>query len=242
MTISTTLRRHAARILITLTIATAALACAEHASPELEDTYGLEEELALDTELSTSTHDRLQRLEQMVQSFRRTQDREAIEAVASCYGRAQDAIFLHWQDREAGRLEALDILRTCFTEDVEVSLFFFDGPEPAVTTSSLEAWVDFVSSFATSGDYTSARHLIGNVHVELTGPDTARMTSSSITPHYIRGTTDPTGQPTVDLVIGNYVDELVREDGVWRTHRKLVVADEYWRGLGFYPLGQAAAE
>lgn len=212
-------------------------ACTESATASAESAA-----FTLVGEQVTASGDLRARVRRVERAVRRAEDREAIETVAACYGRAQDVLFLNWQDREAGRLEALDIFRTCFTEDVEITLFFLNSPEPASQTFSLSAWVDFVVGFAEDGDYTSARHLIGNVLVESIDGNTARMVSESLTPHFIRHTgTDPA--PTADFITGNYVDELVRgPDGVWRTYKKIIVADEYWRGQGVYPIGQASAE
>lgn len=163
------------------------------------------------------------------------EDREAIRSVAECYGRGHDEIFRHLRGDQS---PSLAILRRCFTDDVQTDVFFFTETAPMAQLTSLAQLVGFIEQFAIDTSYTSARNIVGDIGIEFTGPDTAVMVSATSTPHFIQPP-GPGVQPTVDLVSARYRDEVVRgADGVWRTRKKALILDQFWRGSGSYPFAQ----
>jgi SnoaL-like domain len=172
-------------------------------------------------------------LDDLAARTRELEDREAIRDAAACYGQGHDEIFGHLG---ADQTESLAILRECHTDDLATKVFFFDESTPTDELASLEELVGFIEQFAIDTGYTGARNVVGDIRIDFTGPDTAVMTSATQTPHFIQGTADPAGAPTLDVVSARYVDELRRgEDGVWRSHKKSLIIDQIWRGIGFYP-------
>lgn len=160
------------------------------------------------------------------------EDREAIRSAADCYGRGHDEIFRHLQGDQRA---SLAILRKCHVDDVATDIFFFTEDAPMAQLTSLEQLVGFIEQFAVNSKYTSARNVPGDIAIELTGPDTAVMTSATSAPHFIQSP-GPGVQPTLDVVSAHYRDELARgTDGVWRTTRKALTIDQFWRGTGSYP-------
>lgn len=163
------------------------------------------------------------------------EDNAAIRGVIDCYGHGHDTIFFHLGGDQR---EALGILRHCFTDDVATQIVFFDGTQPAVKLSSLAELVGFVEQFAISSHYRSARNTPGDVQISRTGPDRARILSSTVAPHYLRKVGDDPATPvSVDLISARYVNDVVRgRDGVWRTQAFTLSLDELWRATGAYPL------
>lgn len=160
------------------------------------------------------------------------EDREAIRGVAECYGRGHDEIFRHLQGDQA---PSLAILRGCFTDDVQTDVYFFDEATPTARLTSLAQLVGFIEQFAVNTGYTGARNVVGDIGITFTGEATAVMVSATATPHFIAAS-GPGAQPTVDLVSARYRDEVVRgADGVWRSRKKALVIDQFWRGTGSYP-------
>lgn len=161
------------------------------------------------------------------------EDREAIRTAVACYGRGHDEIFRHLQGNQS---PSLAILRECFTDNVTSDVYFFNSPTPTAQLTTLDQLVGFIEQFAIDNSYTGARNIVGDVAIEFTGPDTARVLSATSTPHFIAPVNSPQAEPTVDVVSARYIDEMVRgSDGVWRSRHKTLILDEFWRGTGFYP-------
>jgi SnoaL-like domain len=172
-------------------------------------------------------------LDDLAARTRALEDREAIRDAAACYGQGHDEIFRHLG---ADQSDALAILRECHTDDLATAVFFFDESTPTDELATLEELVRFIEQFAIDTGYTGARNVVGDIRIDFTGPDSAVMTSATQTPHFIQGTADPAGAPTLDVVSARYVDELERsEDGTWRSRKKSLLIDQIWRGIGFYP-------
>jgi hypothetical protein len=160
------------------------------------------------------------------------EDRAAIREAADCYGRGHDEIFRHLQGDQRA---ALAILRNCHVDDVATDIFFFTEATPMAQLTSLAQLVGFIEQFAVNSKYTSARNVPGDIQIDLTGPDTAVMLSSTSAPHFIQSPAAGV-QPTLDLVSAHYRDQLARgADGTWRTTKKALIIDQIWRGSGAYP-------
>ena len=178
------------------------------------------------TELSAQIEDLSVRTQEL-------EDREAIRSAVACYGRGHDEIFRHLQGDQS---PSLAILSECFTADVTSDVYFFNSPTPTTQLTTLAQLVGFIEQFAIDNSYTGARNIVGDVGIEFTGPDTARVLSATSTPHFIAPANAPQNEPTVDVVSARYIDEMVRgSDGVWRSRHKTLILDEFWRGTGFYP-------
>lgn len=156
-------------------------------------------------------------------------------SVASCYGRGHDLIFKHLGGDQSA---ALALLRGCFAEDVKSEFYFFNSPEP-VRLANLNELVSFIENFALTAGYHSARNTPDNLEVSPTGPRTARLAASGVTPHFSIAPATP-GEPAfVDWVSARYQHKLqLDKDGIWRTTRFVIHIDEIWRAQGAYPLGQ----
>ena len=172
-------------------------------------------------------------LEDLAVRTQELEDRQAIAATAACYGRGHDEIFRHLQGDQS---VARTMLSKCHTDDIKSEVYFFADPSPMATLDSLDGLIGFIENFAVQSHYTGARNIVGDIDIQFTGPDTATMLSATSTPHFIQGTGDQAGEPTVDVVSARYIDELVRgKDGAWRSSKKTLILDEFWRGTGFYP-------
>jgi hypothetical protein len=74
------------------------------------------------------------------------------------------------------------------------------------------------------------------VQVDITGPASARVQSSTVAPHFV--TLGPKS-PATDVVEARYVSDAVRgNDGVWRVVGFDPVVQQIWRGVGVYPFAQ----
>lgn len=162
---------------------------------------------------------------------------QAIEETQYCYGRAQDVVYRNYADLEKARSDGMKGFLKCFAEDADITISLH-GTQVLYEATDVADWIDFVVNFGQTNKYLSTRHLIGNVEVELTGPDTAIAYSAGSTPHFVMGS-DTEEQPVIDWIIGNYYSELKLIDGEWKITKFILDADEYARSPGFYPLGQS---
>jgi SnoaL-like domain len=161
-------------------------------------------------------------------------DRQDIRSVIDCYGMGHDLIFNHLGGDHS---DALNVLRRCNTDDLVTNVYLFDETKPAARLDSLSAFVGFVEGFALQQGYSSARNVPGNVHIEFTGPSSAKVWSSTVAPHFLtNGAPAATDRPTVDIVSARYVDTVVRgDDDTWRTVERDLIVQQIWRGEGAYP-------
>ena len=161
------------------------------------------------------------------------EDLEAVRAIPACYGYAHDLIFKHLGGDQT---EAINALRRCHVSALTTNVFLFNEVTATTTLHSIHDLIGFVESFAKDQGYSSARNVPGNVQVELTGPATARVQSSTVAPHFL--TIGPKS-PATDFVEARYVNNVVRgNDGVWRTVEFDLVVQQIWRGVGTYPFAQ----
>jgi hypothetical protein len=165
---------------------------------------------------------------------RHLSDLQELRGIIDCYGTGHDLIF---QDLGGSHREALDVLRRCHVEDLITNVFLFDESKPAQRLDSLTAFVGFVDGFAQQNGYSSARNVPGNVQIVFTDPGTARISSSTVAPHFLtNGPPTPSDRPTLDLVQARYVDTAKRApDGTWRTVARDLFVQQIWRGEGAYP-------
>ena len=165
--------------------------------------------------------------------LQRIEDLEAVRAIPACYGYGHDLIFKHLG---ADQTEAIAALQRCHVNALTTHVFLFDERTAATTLHSIRDLVAFIESFAKDQGYSSARNVPGNVQVELTGPTTARVQSSTVAPHFL---TLGSKSPATDLVEARYVSDVVRgSDGVWRAVEFDLVVQQIWRGVGVYPFAQ----
>lgn len=136
---------------------------------------------------------------------------EEIEKLSVCYALATDAI-------GAGNLqEGKNIYKDCFTEDAVFTVIFPDGVT-TVIRPGIDAWAEFVATFFQANGYTVTQHLLGTTNITVNSR-TAKMT------YYLHGTFKRS-DTSIDVVNGNYEDEIVLQTGRWKIRRhttKLIV-------------------
>lgn len=183
---------------------------------------------------ATSESGLLSQHRELEAQVRRLSDLQELRGIIDCYGTGHDLIF---KDLGGMHREALDVLRRCHVDDLVTNVFLFDESKPAQRLESLTAFVGFVDGFAQQNGYTSARNVPGNVQIEFTGPETARISSSTEAPHFLtKGPPAASDRPTLDLVEARYVDTAKRDrDGRWRTVERDLIVQQIWRGEGAYP-------
>jgi hypothetical protein len=165
-------------------------------------------------------------------------DLDAIRAVPACYGLGHDLIFRHLG---GDHRDALEALRRCHRDALITNVYLFDETRPAAHLTSLAGLIGFIENFALQQGYSSARNVPGNVRVEVLGPSSARVLSSTAAPHFLThgastGAPGGTDRPTLDLVSARYVDLVQRDpDGVWRVVQTDLFIEQIWRGEGAYP-------
>lgn len=169
--------------------------------------------------------------------LQRLEDSEAIRDTQFCYGNAQDVVYRNYADEARAEREGLAAFQECFTDDANITITFFGG-EPLEASGSLTEWIDFVWNFSQTEGYGSTRHLLSNLAVEFTGPDSAVVRSAGTTPHFIRGS-ETEEQPAVDWITGNYRGDVVRTADGWKLTTFQINGEEALRSPGFYPFGQS---
>jgi len=158
------------------------------------------------------------------------EDQDALRAIPSCYGYGHDLIF---KDLGGTHQEAIDALRRCHADNLTTNVWLFDEKNPVTTLHSIVELIGFIESFAKQQGYSSARNVPGNVQVELTGPASARVKSSTVAPHFL---TLGANSPATDFVEARYVHSATRgRDGVWRAVALDLVVQQIWRGAGTFP-------
>lgn len=175
-------------------------------------------------------------LTNIAQQVQELKDEAALRGIMDCYGQGHDTIFFHLG---TGQSEALKLLKECFADDVKSDIYLFDGKTPAASLTTLEQLVGFIETNAMNSNYRSARNTPGDVRVQRTGANSARILSSTSAPHYLRAMTYPAPQAAIDLITARYANEVVKDaDGKWRTHSFTLILDELWRGSGSYPMAR----
>jgi SnoaL-like domain len=166
----------------------------------------------------------------------RLADWQSIYDAQACYGRAQDVVYRTYANEAKAKRDGLTAFGKCFTRNADISIRLLGGTE-LEHTHTLAAWVNFVYNFGQTNNYSATRHLIGNIQIRFTGPNTATVWSSGVNPHFIRGSSTDTPAPAIDWIIGNYKGYLVRTHAGWKINRFLINGDEFAHTPGSYPLG-----
>jgi hypothetical protein len=176
--------------------------------------------------------------------LQRVKDVVAISAVAGCYGRGHDAVV---PGKKADQHEALAILQTCFTDDVQSEFRYFGNPaQPPDKLDGLPALTEYIGSFWATAGYHSARNVPANVHVDLIDARHATLLYSGTTPHFSVAQDDTDPNPDVvsrpgfvDAISASYTSELeLGDDDVWRTTRFTIDIKEVIRLSGTYWIAQ----
>lgn len=127
---------------------------------------------------------------------------------------------------------ALEVLRSCQTEDVIVRLFFEgrDGPPVQAGDGGPEAFAAFVRQYFTAYGYVQTYHLVGNVRVAFTGEGTAEVRSYINSAHWMAD-----GRHLSAPI--DYEDQFVRAaDGVWKMRTRNIVVWRWWVAEGYFPV------
>jgi hypothetical protein len=165
--------------------------------------------------------------------LQRIEDLEALRAIPGCYGYGHDLIYKHLGSDQT---EAIDALQRCHADPLTTRVFLFDETTATTTLHSIRDLIGFIESFARDQGYSGARNVPGNVQVEVTGPTTARVQSSTVAPHFL--TLGPKSPPA-DFIQARYVSDVVRgSDGIWRVAEFDLVVQQMWRGVGAYPFSK----
>jgi len=165
----------------------------------------------------------------------RTADIVAIQNTQACYGRAQDVVYRNYANKSRAEREGVAAFGQCFTPGADVTITVH-GTKVLDHASSIRAWTQFVYQFGHANGITSTRHLLGNIEVKLTGPDSAIVYSSGITPHFV-GQGAGARHPAIDWIIGNYRGVVHRINGRWLITSYRINADEFAQAAVTYPLG-----
>jgi hypothetical protein len=167
----------------------------------------------------------------------RSADILAIQTTQACYGRAQDVVYRNYANATRAKSQGNAAFGQCFSTDAHISIGLL-GQAPFEQANSVRDWVDFVFQFGQDHGYLSTRHLIGNVEVVFTGPDSATVFSSGTTPHFI-GAGAKAGEPGVDWITGNYRGQVRRIHGRWLITDFQINADEFAHTSVEFPVGRS---
>src|SRR5690242_11287324 len=127
--------------------------------------------------------------------------------------------------------QAIDILRTCLTDDAIVRLRFHGPGSEAVQAGDggPERFAPFVRRYFTDYGYTGTFHLVGNVRIAFDGADAADVKSYINTQHWMAD-----GRH-LDAPI-EYLDRVVRgHDGLWRIEARDISVWRWWVTEGWAP-------
>src|ERR1700682_1435268 len=126
---------------------------------------------------------------------------------------------------------AVDVLKTCLTDDGVVRLLFEgrEGPGPPAGDGGPDNFARFVRSYFTTYGYVGTYHLVGNVRVSFTGPDAARVRS------YINSTHWMADHRLLFAPI-DYEDTVIRLAGTWKIAARDIVVWRWGGTDGYTPV------
>lgn len=134
-------------------------------------------------------------------------------------------------DPDPGIERAADVFRTCLAEDVVVRLFFEgrDGPPVQAGDGGQEKFASFVRAYFTDYGYVQTYHLVGNIRIRFTGPDTAAVRSYINSEHWMAD-----GRFLSAPI--EYDDEVVRSATYgWLIRKRDIVVWRWWVTDGYAP-------
>jgi hypothetical protein len=156
-----------------------------------------------------------------------TADRLAIADTLYRYAEAIDLLGAHpvgSGEEDPALPRAVEILRTCLTDDGIVRLAFH-GPGSELVQAGdggSERFAPFVRQYFTDYGYIGTYHLVGNVRITFDGSDTADVKSYINTQHWMAD-----GRNLAAPIV--YEDRVVRgDDGLWRIRRRDIVVLRWW--------------
>jgi hypothetical protein len=164
----------------------------------------------------------------------RTADRLDIAETLYRYAEAIDLIGAHpvADDEDDPVLpRAIEILRSCLTEDGIVRLRFHGPGSEAVQAGDggPERFAPFVRRYFTDYGYVGTFHLVGNVRIAFDGADAADVKSYINTQHWMAD-----GRSLAAPI--EYDDRVVRgDDGFWRIKARDISVWRWWVTEGWAP-------
>jgi hypothetical protein len=165
----------------------------------------------------------------------RAGDRLAIAEALYDYAEAMDilgATPIPQGADDPGMRRALPVLHRCLATDVKVRLHFEgpDAPGVAAGDGGPESFGRFVRGYFTDYGYIQTYHLVGNVRVSFTGPDTADVRSYINSNHWMAD-----GRFLSAPI--DYADTVVRgADGRWRIADRAILVWKWWVADGYFPV------
>jgi hypothetical protein len=161
-------------------------------------------------------------------------DRLQIAETMYRYGEAMDlmgASPVQAGDPDPALESAVELLRTCLTDDAVIRLFFEGrtGPSAQAGTGGPAQFAAFVRQYFTDYGYIQTYHLVGNVRITPAGPDTATARSYINSTHWM-------ADGRLLLAPIEYEDTVVRcPDGLWRIADRNIYVWRWWVTEGYAP-------
>jgi hypothetical protein len=139
-------------------------------------------------------------------------DEAEIQKLTVNYAKATDAL----GTGDAAQVAAgRELYRRTFTADAQVKA----GESPTLTGP--DAWADYVMEALSR--YTTTQHLVGSIDVQLDPPQGASESSTGKMTSYLHATHESEPGGNLWIVLGTYVDEVVRTPEGWRISRRTLV-------------------
>lgn len=163
-----------------------------------------------------------------------TADRLAIADTLHRYAEAMDILGANpvsgdMPDPALGR--ATEVMRSCMTEDGLVRLYFQGPGSDAITAGDggPASFAKFVRQYFTDYGYVQTYHLVGNVRVDFTGPDSANVRSYINSTHWMAD-----GRFLFAPI--EYRDKVVRLGDAWYLAERDIDVWRWWVTDGYAPV------
>jgi hypothetical protein len=174
-------------------------------------------------------------LEAVLSTNDRTGDREAIAELVHLYAEAVDVLGGHpvsEGEPDPALPRAAELFGQCLAEQATIRLYF-EGPDKPRTHAPAEgpeAFARFVRAYFTTYGYVGTYHLVGNVRIRFTGPDTAQTSSLINSTHWL-------ADGRMLLAPISYHDVMTRRpDGRWVITERELVVQRWWVTDGYFPV------
>lgn len=163
----------------------------------------------------------------------RVADRQAIAEMTYCYAAAVDTLGNHpvvSEVPDTALAEATGKFSECLEPDAKLRLLLDGrtGPALAAGAGGPVEFAKFVRGYFTAYGYVGTLHLVGNLVVKFTGPDSAQVVSQIASTHWLRD-----GRMLVVPVL--YEDRAVRSNSIWRIAERDIIATRFWVVEGYAP-------